>query len=457
MTASPDTIVAVATASGRGGIGVVRISGEKAAAIGERIFAAREKESLPWPSHRMIYGRVIRPGSGEVVDDGLAVRMPSPHSYTGEEVVEIQVHGSPVILGEIVSLCLSLGARLAAPGEFTKRAFLNGRMDLIQAEAVAELIRAESEAEAESARRRLDGKLSEALLKLREETVSLLAECEADIDFPDEALPIGKRPTTIKKIKQIQELALVLRKTYGANRRLQGGFRVAIMGRPNVGKSSLFNALLQVERAIVTQIPGTTRDVLREELILGGRRIRLIDTAGLRVSTQDPVEKIGIERAGIEAANADVICLLGAADEGFTAEDKQFVEKLPKKKLWWVWNKVDQKNPGIIEIGVKTRLMVSALRGDGVPELREALGSAAAERSEVSSEGGIANDRQKELLDAFIRSFEKAEAEWRRGASPEFVAFELRAAHRALSRLVGKDEGNEDILNEIFSRFCIGK
>jgi tRNA modification GTPase len=212
-----------------------------------------------------------------------------------------------------------------------------------------------------------------------------------------------------------------------------------------------------MDRAIVTPVPGTTRDILREELILAGRRVRLVDTAGLRSGAKEPVEKMGIDRAEAEASRVDVICLIGAADEGLTAEDRRFLEYLPKEKIWWVWNKIDRTPTGGPTSILEPSFRVSALRGDGVRELREAFGVAAADRSQIASDGGIANDRQKELLDLFIASIEKGKAEWRQGTSPEFVAFELRAAHRALSRLVGKDEGIEDILNEIFSRFCIGK
>ncbi|MFH1262430.1 MAG: tRNA uridine-5-carboxymethylaminomethyl(34) synthesis GTPase MnmE [Pseudomonadota bacterium] len=456
MTAAPETIVAVATAPGRGGVGIVRLSGSQAAEIARQIFVPKTPPPLPWPSHEMFYG-VVRDENGKELDDGLAVRMAAPNSYTGEEVVEIQTHGSPVVLSEIVSLALAHGARLAGPGEFTRRAFLNGKIDLVQAEAVAEMIHAQSEAEAESARRRLDGRLSEVVETLREKTIALLATLEASVDFPEEELPEEKKTKITTKTEQIQTLARRLRSTYDSNRRLQDGFSVAIVGRPNVGKSSLFNALLSSDRAIVTAQPGTTRDVLREELILSGRRVRLIDTAGLRTKTGDAIEKIGIERATTESERADLVLLVFAADEGLTPEDQQFLSKLPTNKLWRVANKIDRRHTGSAGTRNSSDHAVSALRGDGIKELREAIGTAAREASEVIAEGGIANDRQRELLDTVLAAVEKGKKEWKKGASPEFVAFEFRQAYRAASRIIGKEEGIETILDEIFSRFCIGK
>ena len=282
----------------------------------------------------MIYGKVVDQTTDKILDDGFAVRMEAPHSYTGEEVVEIQVHGSPVTLQKIVSLCTIQNVRLAQPGEFTKRAFLHGKIDLVQAEAVAELIEAQSEAEASAARKRLEGKLSNKLLQLREDTVALLAEVEADVDFPEEDLPVTQQAHYTKKIKEIQALASSLRKSYEANQKLHDGFTVTLAGRPNVGKSSLFNMLLQNERAIVTPIEGTTRDILREEIILDGRRVRLIDTAGLRPSSSDAVERIGIERASEALKKTDLTCLVIDASEGLTPEEGRSPQRTqPRKNL----------------------------------------------------------------------------------------------------------------------------
>lgn len=457
MTLASDTIVAVATACGRGGVGIVRISGPKAKEISEKMFRPREKTRAAWIAQQMVYGDIVEREKEVRIDDGFLVFFPSPHSYTGEDVVELQTHGSPVSLDRVVSVANKLGARLAEPGEFTKRAFLNGRIDLVQAEAVAELINAESEAETKSATLRLEGKLSKELSALREETLSLLAECEASVDFPEEEISTEGRETTHRNILKIQQLATILRSTYEANRKLQTGFNVILMGRPNVGKSTLFNQLLQTDRAIVTEIPGTTRDILREELVLSGRRVRLIDTAGLHAQTKDVVETFGMEKAKAEKEKADIICLIGDATEGITEADRQILRDLPGHKVFWVWNKVDQQKPPKEKQENQKEFSLSALSGDGVEELRTALGNAAAEETTLSADGGISNDRQRELLDGFLDAMKNGELEWKKGASPEFAAFEFRQAHRLLSRLTGKDESVEEILEEIFSRFCIGK
>ncbi len=451
-----DTIVAIATATGRGGVGIVRLSGPLAGRIGERIFEPR-KPTSPWPSHQLLYGRAIDSKNGEGIDDGFAVRMDAPHSYTGEEVVEIQTHGSPPALSEIVRLATLHEARLAEPGEFTKRAFLNGKLDLIQAEAVAELIEATSEAEATSARRRLEGKLSSALHRLREETLSLLAATEADIDFPEEELSLPERLAKINKIKEFQLVTNKLLETYESNSRLHEGYSVAFVGRPNVGKSSLFNALLTFDRAIVTSVPGTTRDVLREEVVLDGRRIRFLDTAGLRSAPSDDVERIGMERTTTTIYSADLVCVVAEASEGLNAEEKELLSSIPEGKRWLIWNKIDLSEPRRDESPPAPSFDVSAIRGDGLEHFRQELIERVSRETFLTPEGGVSNDRQKNLLMEYVVGLKRVEEGLERRVSSEFLASDLRHAHRALSRIVGKDEGVEDILTEIFSKFCIGK
>jgi tRNA modification GTPase len=370
--------------------------------------------------------------------------------------VEFQLHGSPQTLEGVVAICIGCGARLAEPGEFTRRAFVNGKLDLIQVEAVAELINAQSEAEAKAARRRLDGQLSADLERLREGTIDVLAELEADIDFPDENLPIEARPTLLNKIKENQLLGQKLRASYDANRRLQTGFFVSLVGRPNVGKSSLFNALLRFDRAIVTSAPGTTRDTLREELILDGRRVRLVDTAGIRNETSDPIERLGMDRTEEEIQRADLVCMILAADEGLTKADELMLERLSKGSLWTIWNKIDAAPPPTPHLCSAKTFSLSATRGDGVDAFRSALGSAALQATEEGC-GGISNDRQRDLLDQYLCSIDRGWEATKERVSPEFVAFEFRQAYRALSKILGKGEDVEDILDEIFTRFCVGK
>jgi len=453
-----DTIVAIATAQGRGGIGIVRLSGPQAFAIAKQVFSPSNLAIVnPWPSHQMFYGMIGDVREQTELDEGLVVRMEDSHSYTGEEVVEIQGHGSPVVLQQTVGICVSKGARLAAPGEFTRRAYLNGKVDLVQAEAIAELIHAESEAEAWAAKKRLQGKLSQGLEELRANTISLLAECEADIDFPEENLPLASRPHLLSKIKQNQLLTEKLLKSFENNQRLHQGFSVVFIGRPNVGKSSIFNALLDIQRAIVTPIAGTTRDVIREELILQGRRVRLIDTAGLRSSALDMVEKLGMERTEDEMIQADIVCLVCSTLEELTKREKEILKKDQLSRVWLLWNKIDLKAPSQRLQNETPVYEVSALRGDGITKLRDALGATCVEKSMVRHDGGIANDRQKNLLDQYLKALTKGRAEWEKNSSPEFVAFELRLAHQCISQILGKDDTMEEVLDEIFSRFCVGK
>ncbi len=455
MTGREDTIVAIATGVARGGIGVVRLSGPKAPEIAREIFNPLAGGDRPWPSHQLLYGEILG-GDGERIDDGFAVRMVRPNSYTGEEVVEIHGHGSPVTLQQIVFACVSQGARLAEPGEFTKRAFLNGRIDLIQAEAVAELIRAESEAEARAAKLRLEGKLSETVRRLREETRSLLVDCEAAVDFPEEGTAVP-RPALLEKISSLLAAARDLRSSYAANQRLTSGFSVALLGRPNVGKSSLFNALLKTDRAIVTPTPGTTRDALREELVLSGVRARLIDTAGFHDSPKDDVERIGIRKAEEAQKQADLHLFICDASEGLTRQEAAWLTQYKDIGPWLVWNKTDLRRPASEPAPLPRLFWVSALRGDGVSSLREAIGAEAARACQVGRDGGVSNDRQRELLDEFLDALSRADGELQADASPEFAAFELQRAYRGISRLLGEDEGMEEVLSEIFSRFCIGK
>jgi tRNA modification GTPase len=452
---NPDTIVAIATAAGRGGVGIVRVSGPQAFEIGRKLFVPDAKESTKSLDRQAVYGQVVNPADGSGIDDGFLLAMAKPRTYTGEDVVEFQTHGSPIVLEKIVGLCKAHGARFAEPGEFTRRAFLNGRMDLLQAEAVAELIAAESEAEARVARARIDGDLSGPIEKLRAVTVEVLAELEADIDFPDENLELLARPPLLNKLSYIQEVTQNLLATYDANRRLQNGFCVVLVGQTNVGKSSLFNALLQMDRAIVTAIPGTTRDVLREELMLDGRRVRLVDTAGIHPSPGDEVERIGMKKTAAEASNADLVCLVCSAKDGFGKADMELLERFPNIERWLVWNKIDLGIAPKPPTGFSEVLNVSATRGDGVSDFRERLGKRVKEGTSVAA--GIANVRQQGHLEEFQQAIEKGIDSAKKNVSPEFIAFEFRQAYRTLSRMIGRDEGIDAILDEIFSRFCIGK
>ncbi len=454
MIGSQDTIVAIASAPGRGGIGVVRLSGQEAHRIAERVFRSRRNVSGETPEpQKLIFGHVVDEG-GEMIDEGYLVHFTQPRSYTGEDSVEFYGHGSPVVLDSIVSRCLKEGARLARGGEFTQRAFLNGKLDLVQAEAVAELIEANSSLEATAARRRLQGGLSSQMEKLRTLLVGLLAEIEAEIDFSDENLDLISETQKKEKIKQIQLLIRDSQASYDVSQRLSSGFRIVLVGRPNVGKSSLFNRLLESDRAIVTSVPGTTRDVLREEIQILGRSVRLIDTAGIREESQDPIEGVGVARSRQEAAEADLTLLILDAHEGTRPEDQQIEAALQGREFLRVWNKADLAEAGSPK-GEAT--FVSAKTGSGLSELKQELAKRVTQAMPEESCGGVSNSRHIECLAKAQEAIQRAEKRISEQASSEFVAFELQEALRRVTEILGSKESSEAVLDEVFSRFCIGK
>ncbi|MCB0307727.1 MAG: tRNA uridine-5-carboxymethylaminomethyl(34) synthesis GTPase MnmE [Bdellovibrionales bacterium] len=456
MTNSQETIAAIATPIGQAGIGVIRLSGSKALEIFNRLFVPRKDQE--WATHRLVLGSIVEPKTGDVIDEVLSAWMKGPHSFTGEDVVEIHGHGNPILLNKILTLVIDEGARLARAGEFSQRAFLSGRIDLVQAEAICELIHSESLEEAKAAKQRLSGALSASLESLYALVLDVLAECEADIDFPDENLPIEQRGPLLKKIKDISTRASELLNSYESNQELHDGMKVVLFGAPNVGKSSLFNRLLSEDRAIVTSIAGTTRDLLREELNLGGRRVRLFDTAGLHEGVKDIVEREGMERSIGVIDAADIVCLILSSEEKLGEMERSWLQKLSSDKLWVVWNKIDLKEPKIEEVleGRKC-FLVSALNGNGIGALREALTNEATRRLTYHQSGGISNERQRQLLLKFKSAFDQGYAAMHDGQFSEFVSFEFRQGLGFIGEILGKADPQEDILDQIFSKFCIGK
>lgn len=451
-----ETIVAVATARGAGGIGVVRLSGPLAGTITESV----TQRSLP--TARTADLRRFHDTDGAVLDAGIVLLFPAPASFTGEDVAEWQVHGSPVVLDRLVVLAVEAGARIARPGEFTERAFLNGRMDLAQAESVADLITANHLAAARGAARSLEGELSRRVTRLAEELVALRAFIEATIDFPDDDTAFLAAGDVRQRL---QSLATTLASLAGDARQgvlLGEGIRVALYGRPNVGKSSLLNALSGRDTAIVTEHAGTTRDVLRESVVLAGLSVTLLDTAGLR-DTDEPVERIGTERARQAVEDADVALLV--------VEDGQpwSVDEMPRAPDLVVLNKADitggaygcrtlnggEPGQGDASNGA-LQVAVSAITGAGLDALGEAIATAVG--FSPAEDAFVARRRH---LDAFARaaiSIDAALALLEAGEDVDtvLVAEECRAAHRHLMVVTGQF-GSEDLLAEIFSSFCIGK
>ena len=442
-----DTIAAIATAFGRAGIGVVRISGPAVRAIIAGILGR-----LPEPRAATLCA--FRDATGETLDRGLALFFPAPHSYTGEDVLELQGHGGPAVQQLVLRRCLDLGARPAQPGEFTRRAFLNDKLDLAQAESVADLIDASSEAAARGAMRSLAGEFSARIAFLVGELIELRALVEATLDFPDEEIDFLERGEAFKRLARLQAALGDVQRAAEQGRILREGARCVLIGQPNVGKSSLLNGLAGDEVAIVTEIPGTTRDPLRQELVIDGVPVHVIDTAGLRES-EEPIEKIGIERAWREIGQADVALLVVDVTRGMADADRAILAKLPGKvKNIFIFNKIDLsgESPSARELEGRLEIRVSAKSGAGLELLRinilQAVGWRPAEEAQF-----MARERH-------LRALLQAEAALARAAGQakaiELFAEELRLAQQALGEITGQFSA-DDLLGEIFSRFCIGK
>ncbi|WP_019625283.1 tRNA uridine-5-carboxymethylaminomethyl(34) synthesis GTPase MnmE [Thioalkalivibrio sp. ALJT] len=433
-----DTIVAVATPPGVGGIGVVRLSGPEALAIARRLTG--RPRLRPRYAH---YGRFTDPASGEVMDDGLILYFPTPHSYTGEDVVELQGHGSPVLLEGLVTAAVDLGARRARPGEFTEQAFMNGRMDLAQAEAVADLIHAQTAAAARLARSSLDGALAAELAPVSRAIRDLRVIIEAELDFGETDLESEAAPDIARRSQQLHTTILALLERLRPARYFAQGLRLALIGAPNVGKSSLMNRLAESEVAIVTDRPGTTRDVLRSPIAIHGIPVELIDTAGLHTS-DDPVERIGMQRAREAATGADLILELRDLTRPEAKPDLEAARDIP----WLtVWNKQDR----VADPRSPQGLAISARTGAGIDPLKQAiverLGASAAGQQRFSVRA-----RHLDGLRVAAQHLGRVEA----SAPPDLIAEELRLAERALDALLGRQD-HEALLGEIFAGFCIGK
>lgn len=448
MTLFPkDTIAAIATAPGRGGVGVIRISGADLKPLAEAIVG-----KVPLPRYATYAN--FKAADGAVLDQGLALYFPGPGSFTGEDVLELQGHGGPVIMRLLLQRCVELGARLAEPGEFTKRAFLNDKLDLAQAEAVADLIDASSEQAARSAVRSLQGAFSTEVSALVEQLINLRMLVEATLDFPEEDIDFLEAANAVGKLQGImQQLTRVLQ-TARQGAILREGIHVALIGQPNVGKSSLMNALAGDEVAIVTDIAGTTRDTIRELIHIDGVPMHIIDTAGLR-ETSDQVEQIGIERTWKAIDKADIALLLLDSRHGLTDAETAILQRLPAGlKLLKVFNKIDLsgEQPGLGELDGIPVIYLSAKQHHGIDLLRQQLLQAVGYRSE-GEDVFMARERHLNAIHRAQQSLQTAHANWQQ---IELFAEELRLAQNALSEITGEFSA-DDLLGEIFSRFCIGK
>ncbi len=465
-----ETIAAIATAPGEGAVGIIRLSGPRALDLAHEIFRTPQGDPFPeFSPRKLLHGHVTNPETGEVLDECLLAVMPGPHSYTGEDVAEIHGHGGPFSLRAILRLLIDRGASPAGPGEFTRRAFLNGRMDLVQAEAVADLIAARSEAGLRAALGHLSGRLSRELEAVWKELIGIAAQLEAAIDFPDEDIEIQASARLVERAGGALERLEFLLRSFHAGRAIREGTPAAIVGRPNVGKSSLLNLLLREDRALTSPVPGTTRDTIEETAVIGGIPFRFIDTAGLRESA-DPVERAGVERARRMAGSASLILLVLDASVPLTDEDRTILSELAASPpppppsgpaVIGVLNKADlgsavspEEAGRLFPDGRFAR--VSALRGDGLEALEALMVETVLGGGSADEELLLTRERHRERVKAAAEFVGAAIEAMKAGLSPELVAVELTEAMNALGGLLGKDF-NEDLLDGIFREFCIGK
>ncbi len=452
-----DTICAVSTPPGEGGIGIIRISGKDAFVTAQRIFRPRRSGQFnPASTHSLHYGLIVDPGTGETVDEVLVSVMRAPATYTREDVVEINCHGGMIPLWRTMRLLINSGVRQAEPGEFTKRAFLNGRIDLAQAEAVMDIIRAKTDRSHRAANEQLLGGLSSETAAFREQLISLLASVEAGIDFPEEEIQTETGQPLADEVSRVLAGIDSLLSSYTYGRILRDGFATAIVGRPNVGKSSLLNALLKQSRSIVTEVPGTTRDVIEEYLNISGVPLKILDTAGIRHS-QDVVEQEGVRRSLAAIESADMVLVVLDGSQSLSAEDNRVLEKVKGKNSIAIINKSDLPRRTEPIDWPEKQIALSCRTGEGLDDLRRMISDIVKQGMIISREHAWAvNQRHKTALEQTKVSLQKALESIRVNLSPEFTAVDLRDALDCLGLIIGATY-TEDILERIFSGFCIGK
>ncbi|MEG4012199.1 MULTISPECIES: tRNA uridine-5-carboxymethylaminomethyl(34) synthesis GTPase MnmE [unclassified Microcoleus] len=452
------TIAAIATAivPQQGSVAIVRLSGAAALKIAETLFRAPGKQI--WESHRILYGHIRHPKTQELVDEVLLLIMKAPRSFTREDVVEFHCHGGIMAVQQVLQLCLESGAKLAQPGEFSLRAFLNGRLDLTQAESISDLVGAKSPAAAQSALAGLQGKLAKPIRKLRTTCLDLLAEIEARIDFEEDLPPLDEAKTYLEIKLVLAELSTILT-TADRGELLRTGLKVAIVGRPNVGKSSLLNAWSKCDRAIVTDLPGTTRDVVESQLVVGGIPVQVLDTAGIR-ETEDKVEKIGVERSRAAAKQADLVLLTIDAESGWTEGDSEIYEQVKHRQLIIIINKIDLVKT-IPELPFSSEIhpavTASAALDRGIEDLETAILDAVSHGNLQAANSDLAiNQRQAAALTKAKISLEQCTDTMSNKLPLDFWTIDLRGAIQALGEVTG-EEVTESVLDRIFSKFCIGK
>ncbi|XWK87388.1 MAG: tRNA uridine-5-carboxymethylaminomethyl(34) synthesis GTPase MnmE [Phormidium sp.] len=459
--ATSGTIAAIATAivPQQGSVGIVRVSGTEAIAIAQQLFHAPGKQK--WETHRILYGYIRHPQTQQLIDEALLLIMQAPRSFTREDVIEFHCHGGIMAVQQVLQLCIEQGARLAQPGEFTLRAFLNGRIDLTQGESIADLVGAKSPQAAQTALAGLQGKLREPIRQLRITCLDILAEIEARIDFEEDLPPLNEENVQAQIAEVTTKVQQILA-TADRGELLRTGIKVAIVGCPNVGKSSLLNAWSRSDRAIVTELPGTTRDVVESQLVVGGIPVQVLDTAGIR-ETSDVVEKIGVERSRRAAEAADLILLTIDAQIGWTAAEAEIYQQVKTRPVILVINKIDlitenQKQNLLAEIpNFQFQVYTAAALNQGIEELETAILAVINAGKVQAADLDLAiNQRQAAALTKAKTSLEQVLSTIAEQLPLDFWTIDLRGAIQALGEITG-EEVTESVLDRIFSRFCIGK
>lgn len=457
-----DTIAAIATAYGEGGIGIVRLSGEKSKEILDRVFVPKSREYKEYiVNKRLYYGHIADPSDGQTVDEVLAVYMRSPETYTAEDVVEIYCHGSIVALRKTLALILRCGARLAERGEFTKRAFLNGRLDLTQAEAVIDIVRAKTDKTFDVALNQMEGALSSRVKEIRTRLMDVLVDITVNLDYPDEDIEIMTYQKLTESTTQIGDMIDQLLSTAGTGKIIRDGLNIAIIGKPNVGKSSLMNALLRESRAIVTEIPGTTRDTIEEVISIKDVPVKLTDTAGIR-ETEDVIERIGIEKSKESFNRADLIIFIVDGSSTLSEEDRRILSRLEDRNVIVLINKSDlgiavEEEEIKIKLPHAKRIRTAIKKNLGVEELEKAIVSMVY-GGQVRQEESllVTNVRHMELLEKAREAVRDAHSMAENSEALDFIEVDVRRCWELLGEIIG-EAVTEDIIDQVFARFCLGK
>ena len=454
------TIAAISTAPGVGGIGIIRLSGEKAFNIIEKIFIPKNKNK-EIKGYTFKYGNIINPKTNEVLDEVLVSYFIKPHSYTMENMCEINSHGGNIVMQNILEVCLENGAELAEPGEFTKRAFLNGRIDLSQAESIIDIINSKTKKESKASLKQLEGFLSKKIKSIRKEIMDVMVDIEADIDYPEYDIEEITENKVDNMLKAVEKELINLKNTFDNGKIIKDGIKVAIVGKPNAGKSSLLNALLKEERAIVSKYKGTTRDSIEELMNIDGIPIKIIDTAGIREAS-DEIEKIGIKRSKEIADNADLLIAIFDISANIDEEDMEIIDLIRDKKSIIVLNKIDliEENINIdsrISDLNKKIIKISALTQDGIEKISKTIVEMfKINEINIDDQIIVTNTRHKNLINKALNSTENAQISLENKMPMDIVAIEIKNILEDLGEITGEDV-SENIINEIFAKFCLGK